>query len=807
MRRVLAWSQRMDNATAWTLAGCIVATALLARLAAIDYSESSSLFHPHGYCYLWLPSLVSTHVISDLLIGLSYVAISGTLAYLVWKARRQLPYSWMFVAFGAFIVCCGATHFMEVWTLWTPVFWLSAGVKIVTAAASVITALVLPPVVPKILALVADAKLSEQRRLELEEARRELERVVNQRTHDLDVALATSKQAEERFRLTVETALDAVVTIDASGDITDWNAQAEHMFGWTRDEAVGRSLAETIVPQRFRESHKRGMERFRETGKGAVLNTRLELAALDRTGREFPVEIAITPLQIAGETSFSAFVRDITNRKRIEHALLESRQHYQALAESLPHLVWTCRPDGYCDYLSRQWVEYTGRPATVQLGYGWAEQLHPDDQERARSEWTAATVRGDKLDIEFRIRRGDGAFRWFRTRAVPLRDAAGHIIKWFGSNTDIEDYKQAMGNIARAEERFRLVVEAAPNAMLMADHYGRIVLLNRKSEELFGYEREELINAPIERLVPEQFRRIHPDHVASFLRTPSARAMGVGRELYGQRKDGTQVAIEIGLNPIELPEGDYVLASIIDVTERKRIDDDLRRSNADLEQFAYIASHDLQEPLRMVASYTDLLAQRYQGQLDERANKYIHYATDGARRMQRLVADLLAYSRVGSQDVQWRRVQSGDVVRTVIETLEPSIRESGATVTVVGTLPSVLADEGQLVQVFQNLIGNAIKFRGDAPPQISVQATRRDSRWMFSVTDNGIGIDMRYAEKIFQMFQRLHEKGKYEGSGIGLAITKRIIEGHGGRVWFESNVGAGTTFFFTLSHAPATSGV
>jgi PAS domain S-box-containing protein len=538
-----------------------------------------------------------------------------------------------------------------------------------------------------------------------------------------------------------------------------------------------------------------------------VLNTRLELAALDRTGREFPIEIAITPLQIGGETSFSAFVRDITTRKRTEHALLESRQHYQALAESLPHLVWTCRPDGYCDFLSRQWVEYTGQSAASQLGYGWTELLHPDDQVRVKSEWTAAAVRGDRFDTEFRIRRADGAYRWFRTRAVPLRDASGHIVKWFGSNTDINDYKQAVTNIARAEERFRLVVEAAPNAMLMADHQGRIVLLNRKGEELFGYHREELINEPIERLVPEQFRHVHPAHVVGFLRTPSARPMGVGRELFGQRKDGTQVAIEIGLNPIELPDGHYTLASIIDVTERKRMDDDLRRSNADLEQFAYIASHDLQEPLRMVASYTDLLAQRYRGQLDERADKYIQYATDGAKRMQRLVADLLAYSRVGSHGVQLRPVEAGDAVRMVIDSLGELIRESGATVTVEGTLPAVLADEGQLSQVFQNLIGNAIKFRGSEPPKISVQATRSGTRWMFAVTDNGIGIDMRYAEKIFQMFQRLHEKGKYDGSGIGLSITKRIVEGHGGRVWFESTLGGGTTFFFTLWPAPATSAV
>jgi PAS domain S-box-containing protein len=803
MRRVIAWSQRMDAATAWTLAGCIVATAMLARLAVIDFSESSGLFHPHGYCYLWLPSLVSTHVVSDLLIGLSYVAISATLVYLVWMARRKLPYSWMFVAFGAFIVCCGATHFMEIWTLWTPVFWLSAGVKIVTAGASVITALALPPLVPRVLALVDAAKLSEQRRLELEAARAQLEELVRQRTRDLDQALAVSKQAEERFGLIIEAALDAVVTMDSSGTITDWNGQAENIFGWSRGEAVGRSLSDTIIPERFRAAHKRGLAEYLSTGKGPVLNKRLELSALNREKKEFPVEIAITRLDTGATPTFSAFVRDITNRKRSEQQFLESRQHYRALAESLPHLVWTCRPDGYCDFLSRQWVEYTGSADRDQLGYGWAQQLHPDDQERVKAAWREATIRGDQFDVEFRIRRHDGIYRWFKTRAVPLHDAGGAIVKWFGSNTDVDDYKRALASTAEAEERFRRVVEAAPNAMVMADRDGRIVLVNRKCEELFGYAREELIGQPIEQLVPEQLREAHPAHVASFLRAPSTRPMGVGRELFGQRKDGTQVAVEIGLNPIELPEGQHTLASIIDVTERRRIDDDLRRSNHDLEQFAYIASHDLQEPLRMVANYTDLLAQRYQGQLDERATKYIQYATDGARRMQRLVADLLAYSRVGSQARRLVPVDSGQVLRTVIDSLDRLIRESGATVSVEGALPRVLADEGQLGQVFQNLIGNAIKFKGSAPPKISVQATRRGNRWVFSVKDNGIGMDMRYAERIFQMFQRLHEKGTYEGSGIGLAITKRIVDGHGGRVWCESTLGVGTTFFFTLAPAPA----
>ena len=160
--------------------------------------------------------------------------------------------------------------------------------------------------------------------------------------------------------------------------------------------------------------------------KASVLNTRLELSALHRDGHEFPIELAITPLETGKAISFSAFVRDITDRKRMEQALVESRQHYRALAESLPHLVWTCRPDGYCDYLSRQWVDYTGRPADEQLGFGWAEHVHPDDRERVQAEWEAATLRGDLFDVEFRIRRADGVYRWFRTRALPLRDGERH---------------------------------------------------------------------------------------------------------------------------------------------------------------------------------------------------------------------------------------------------------------------------------------------------------------------------------------------------------------------------------------------
>lgn len=262
---------------------------------------------------------------------------------------------------------------------------------------------------------------------------------------------------EERTRLIIETALDAVVTMDGTGAIVGWSPQADQVFGWTRADTLGRPLADTIIPERYRDAHRAGLKRFLATGEGPVLNSRLEITALHRDGREFPIELSITPLRIGGTVSFSAFIRDISDRKRIEQALLESQQHYRMLAESLPHLVWTCRPDGHCDFLSRQWVEYTGRAAEEQLGYGWADQLHPEDRDRVQAEWAAATVRGDSFDIEFRIRRADGVYRWFKTRALPLRDSAGAIEKWFGSNTDFDDYKRSEQRMHAQLERLNLL--------------------------------------------------------------------------------------------------------------------------------------------------------------------------------------------------------------------------------------------------------------------------------------------------------------------------------------------------------------
>jgi light-regulated signal transduction histidine kinase (bacteriophytochrome) len=248
-----------------------------------------------------------------------------------------------------------------------------------------------------------------------------------------------------------------------------------------------------------------------------------------------------------------------------------------------------------------------------------------------------------------------------------------------------------------------------------------------------------------------------------------------------------------------------------DITERKRAEaelrrahdelakkaDELQRSNAELEQFAYVASHDLQEPLRMVSSYTQLLARRYSDKLDGDAREFMNYVVDGAARMKQLIEDLLAYSRVGTKGKEFKPASLEAPLKRAIINLRAAIEESGAAVT-CDALPTVDIDELQLTQLFQNLIGNALKFRGQAPPRIHVSAVEENAEWRVAIADNGIGIEPQYFERIFMLFQRLHTMGEYPGTGIGLAICKKVVERHGGRIWVESQLGSGSTFHFTL---------
>jgi len=284
--------------------------------------------------------------------------------------------------------------------------------------------------------------------------------------------------------------------------------------------------------------------------------------------------------------------------------------------------------------------------------------------------------------------------------------------------------------------------------------------------------------------------------------------MGQDMDLTALKRDGTEFPVEVGLRPIETEDGSFVLAAVIDLSERKRAAEqlaekagDLERSNRELEQFARVASHDLQEPLRMVAGYTQLLARRYRGRLDDEADEFIGYAVDGVTRMQELINGLLSYSRVQSGARTFEPVPVSKAVDWACANLELTIADAEAKVT-QDDLPIVLGDPTQLRQLFQNLLSNAIKFRGAHRPEIHLRAERQAGRWLLSVRDNGIGIDPAQRERVFEVFQRLHSHEEYEGTGIGLAVCQRIVERHGGEIWFEPAPDGGSIFFFTLPPAP-----
>ncbi len=408
-----------------------------------------------------------------------------------------------------------------------------------------------------------------------------------------------------------------------------------------------------------------------------------------------------------------------------------------------------------------------------------------------------------------------------------------------------EPRRAAGAGAARSTDpRFDEILASADDAIISIGEAQTITLFNRGAERIFGYSAVEMIGQPLDRLIPERFVARHAGQVRDFSATPEvSRMMAQRGEIYGRRRDGSEFPAEASISKFRGPDGLVFTVILRDITERraaelilrgahdelerrvrertaeleernaqlqqeiqerrraeKRLAEqarELARSNADLEQFASVASHDLQEPLRMVASYTQLLNRRYRSRFDADADEFMGFIVDGALRMQRLINDLLAFSRVGSRGKGFQPVDLGTSVTEALGCLRAAIEESGARIR-VGTLPVVHGDPTQMEQLFQNLIGNAIKFRKGPQPHVNIDARREDSLWRIDVCDDGIGIDPRFSERIFVIFQRLHTAADYPGTGIGLAICKKIVERHGGHIEVRSTPGQGACFSFTL---------
>ncbi len=479
--------------------------------------------------------------------------------------------------------------------------------------------------------------------------------------------------------------------------------------------------------------------------------------------------------------------------------------HLFPFFDAAPDAIIVVDEDGVILLANHQTEEVFGYPREELLGEK-VEVLVPEDLRAAHVGHREGYVEDAKrrpmgLNLELSGQRKDGSEFPVEISLSPLQ--AGESTLTVAAIRDRTERKQA-------EQRFQDLLEAAPDAIILADRGGSIQLVNREAERMFGWERDDLLGEPVEVLIPQRFHDDHVGHREGYMEDPSSRPMGMGLELYGVRQDGSEFPVEISLSPLATEDGDLVMAAVRDMTEREearrelqRYAKRLERSNQDWEQFAHVVSHDLQEPIRMVRSYAQLLEDRYGDAFDEDGEEFLGYLTEGAERMHRVIQGLLQYSRVDTRASAPEVVDPREALTDALSDLAITLDETDANVE-VEEMPPVVVDRSQLTQVFQNLVSNAVKFRrDDVPPEVRVGGDLEGEVVHVRVADNGIGIEEHQRERIFTIFQRLHGRGAYQGEGVGLSVCKKIVERHDGRIWVESAVGKGSTFHFTLPSAEA----
>jgi PAS domain S-box-containing protein len=829
----------------------------LGTASILDSLLDSTSFLPHGHCFLWQPEALWLRIISDSLIALAYFSIPVALAFFLYR-RRDLAFRWIFVMFGVFILACGTTHVLDVWTIWTPVYWLDGSIRAVTAAASIVTAVSLWPLLPRALALPSPTQLQ-----------------------------------SANARLAVN-ATELGYAIDE--------------LRRTRDELERR------VEERTAELH------------------------------------------------------------RANEALTHSEERYRLLVQTLTSVVWATNADGEIIEPQPSWEAYTGQGWEQYRGWGRIEAFHPDDRQAVWDQWRGASAQRSTREFEGRLwHQGSEEHRYVVVRAVPFLNPDASVREWIGTVTDINERRSAEETIRQmnerleirvqertaqlntlnealqqevterksAEERFRGLLESAPDAIVIASEGGRIHLVNAQTESLFGYSRDEMIGKPIEILVPERHRERHGAHREAYEQGPRTRPMGPGLDLYGRRKDGSEFPTAISLSPVGQGRDFVIFADIRDITEQRATMDALHRSNEifrhivegaqdyaifmldtdgsvvswntgaeritgysasevvgkhfslfyspediargkpqknleqaiangrvedegwrvrkdgsrfwddtvitalydpkgrlrgfskvtrdlterraveekianlnrdlerhntqltsvnhELEAFSYSVSHDLRAPLRAMDGFSGAVLEGYAGRLDAQGRDYLQRIRAASQRMGQLIDDLLRLSRISRSELHCAEINLSELARELIA--DYRLREPGRAVEVMIEPDMRAQADANLMRIMlDNLLGNAWKFTGRCErARIEFGHMDKDGTIVMFVRDNGVGFDMSYADKLFGAFQRLHGREEFEGTGIGLATVQRIVHRHGGRVWAEAEVERGATFYFVLS--------
>ena len=647
------------------------------------------------------------------------------------------------------------------------------------------------------------------------------------------------RESEERFRLLYENSPLPYQSLDGNGHFIEVNQAFLDALGYTKEEIIGHSFSDIMAPE-CAYTFKKRFKRFNELG--YIRKSEFTLLHKDNTQIIILVDGNIEyALDGTFKQTHCVWI-DITDRKLWEKALIESEDRYRFLYEYNPSMYFTVDCEAIVLSLNQFGAEQLGFTVHELVGQSILKVFHEEDKEAATLNIKRCVSNlGRLFHWELRKVRKDGSILWVKETARAVKGTDGRItvlivceditelkelenvLRETHDNLelkvqertkelskcnirlegDIDEIKRIEGALRESEEKFRALAENSPDIISRLDKELRYKYINHGSNTL-GLSSANLIGKKLEDIAPlNGIIKIWVGSAIKVLKTGEIQEMEFEfPSIHGLKFFHSYIVPEYNNGEIE-----SLIVVSHDITQRKQLEEELketvkelRHSNDELQQFAYVASHDLQEPLRTITSFTQLIERRYKNRLDSDADEFIEYIVDAAKRMQTLIKDLLNYSRVATGEKEFELIDTEELIKSALNNLNTAICENNAEIT-CENLPKIMVDKRQMIQLFQNLIGNAIKFRKpECPPKIHIKAhkDKNKNEYIFSVADNGIGMEPQYAERIFTIFQRLHTKEEYEGTGIGLAISKKVVELHSGRIWVKSKLGKGSTFYFMI---------